>query len=124
MKMHERYPVFANNIALRTYLYKSVYNGAMTLRGRQKRFLPLPDGQMRAPDEQDAWYAELESRVFEDIFRTVENLSPVCRRVFEMSHFEHRSIEDISAMLGIAHTSVKTHRQRAKKLLREQLRDV
>ncbi len=49
LKMHERRPVFANDTALRTYMYRSVYNGAMDWIGRRKRFLPFPDGQICAP---------------------------------------------------------------------------
>ncbi|MEN8230068.1 MAG: RNA polymerase sigma-70 factor [Bacteroidota bacterium] len=54
--------------------------------------------------------------------QTVENLSPKCRQVFEMSRFEGRKNQEIADELGMSKRTVETHITQALKILRKRLR--
>ena len=72
-------------------------------------------------DEEDVFCFQVETDVFEEVFAAIEELPIECRRIFKMSYVEMLDIKTICTQLGVAESTVKTQRQRAKKYLRERL---
>ena len=74
--------------------------------------------------EEDDSYEEIqiETEVFEEIFQAIEELPTECGRIFKMSYIEGKSIKSIMETLNIAESTIKTQRQRAKKILKDKLK--
>lgn len=126
LNIYEKKPVFDNIVSLRTYLYRSVNNACLNHIKKLGRLTP-DDKYMRqveAPDVEEIYFIQLESRLLDEIFRNIESLPEGCRRIFEMSYIEQCSVKEISRELNISENTVKSQRARAKQLLRERLRDL
>lgn len=120
---YESKPSFQNETALRTYLYRAVNNRCLNVLEKRKRNIPVTDSQQDdAPQIETAYFYQFEARVLDEIFRAIETLPDKCRRIFEMSYIERRSLREISLELKVSENTVKTQRLRAKQLLRERLR--
>jgi len=109
-----------------TWLYRIVSNCAVDLmRSKQarhdqvrgdsldERAMELPAADMPGP-ERMAQSAEIESRVQ----RALRELSPLERAAFTLRHYEGRSIDEISATLGLGTSAAKHSVFRAVKKLR------
>lgn len=108
-----------------TWLYRIVANCSVDLmRSKQARHdqvrgasldeaVELPEGNVPGP-ERMAQSAEIERRV-QDALR---ELSPLERAAFTLRHYEGRSIDDISATLGLRTSAAKHSVFRAVKKLR------
>lgn len=113
---------FNNRIALKSFLYNCVQNGALNylnklhIQKKHNKQLELP-----ITDADDIFRFEVETDVFEKIFIAIEELPEECRRIFKMSYIEFLNIKTICERLGVAESTVKTQRQRAKKYLKERL---
>jgi RNA polymerase sigma-70 factor (ECF subfamily) len=57
------------------------------------------------------------------IRKTLESLSPQCRRAFEMSRFEDKKYSEIAGEMQIAQKTVETHISNALKVFRVALKD-
>lgn len=113
---------FENEIALKSYLYLCVQNASINyldkLHTRERANQHI---EWKSPDEEDVFCFQVETDVFEEIFEAIEELPLECRRIFKMSYVEMLDIRTICEQLGVAESTVKTQRQRAKKYLRERL---
>ena len=113
---------FANETALKSYLYLCVQNAAINyldkLHTREKANRSM---EWKILDEEDVFCFQVETDVFEEVFAAIEELPIECRRIFKMSYVEMLDIKTICAQLDVAESTVKTQRQRAKKYLRERL---
>ena len=109
-----------------TWLYRIVSNCCVDLmrskqaRHDQVRGDSLDDGAMELPavdapgPERQAQSAEIERRVQ----RALRELSPLERAAFTLRHYEGRSIDEISATLGLGTSAAKHSVFRAVKKLR------
>jgi RNA polymerase sigma-70 factor (ECF subfamily) len=109
-----------------TWLYRIVSNCAVDLmrskqaRHDQVRGDSLDDGAMELPaadapgPDRMAQSAEIETRVQ----RALRELSPLERAAFTLRHYEGRSIDEISATLGLGTSAAKHSVFRAVKKLR------
>lgn len=119
---YENKPRFENITALRSYLYVAVNNRSIKYLNKQKRNIPADDLLADSKAETDnRFHMAMEANVVDEIFKAIDTLPDACRRIFEMSYIEHRSVKDICEELQISENTVKTQRQRAKKILRERL---
>ena len=113
---------FENRVALKSFLYSCVQNGALNyldkLRVRENVGKQLG---LAVEEAEDVFRFEVEADVFEEIFVAIEELPEECRRIFKMSYIEFLDIKTICERLGVAESTVKTQRQRAKKYLKERL---
>lgn len=120
--MWEKFIRFENLTTLRFYLYMNVRRKSLSyldkMHNRRRIVLSLPIESANDPD-----YLSLlvESEVLRIIHSAVNSLPPECRRIFKLSYYEQMELRDISELLGIAVSTVKTQRSRGKQLLRERL---
>ena len=74
---------------------------------------------------EDAYFFHsVETSLFEEIFKAIEELPVECCRIFKMSYLENMDVHRISEELQISESTVKTQRQRAKKYLRQRLKNL
>lgn len=120
---YEKRKEFDSLLAVKSYLYRCVYNKAIN-------FLKMNRNQARILEhlkeflvEEDECYEgfQVETEVFEEIFKAIEELPVECRRIFKMSYIEGQSIKSIMEALNVAESTIKTQRQRAKKVLKDRL---
>jgi RNA polymerase sigma-70 factor (ECF subfamily) len=120
---------FESIYAMKAYLYASTFNACLnrkksTVTHQRHHAVIRCDGQ-RAPHEEVSFLADrIEAEVFSEIFRAIEQLPLECRKVFKLSYIQGQSVEAVATELGISVNTVKTQRSRAKKLLKESLKNL
>lgn len=105
--------------SLKSYLYRAVYNRCMNaIKQRNVRV------QYEQQPQEEGYYGhykheinELEKRLSE----AIQLLPEQCRRVFQLSRFEHLKYAEIARVLGISVKAVEKHMGKALRILREQL---
>lgn len=107
----------------RTYLFRAVRNRAMNMIRRELRqTVPIPDdlslasGTMR-PDEQMIY-----DQFYQKIQKCIDELSPMCRKVFLMSRYENKPLKEIAQLQGISIRTVEAHVSKALAALRSTLK--
>ena len=112
---------FDNCHTIRSFLYISVRNRSINLLRRQARTIEKISQmqQKHTPAEEAEMVIEVE--VERQLLAAVQNLPSECRRVLMLS-IEGRSYQEIGEMLHITTNTVKNHRVRAVKKLREMFR--
>jgi RNA polymerase sigma-70 factor (ECF subfamily) len=109
---------------LRMFLYTSTKNACLNELKRQRLkndYLSSmrPEDFVEDPDD----CAHIEEEVYRVLFSIVERLPGRCRQVFEL-HLQGKKNEEIAALLNISIATVKTQKNRAMNLLREQMGDL
>lgn len=116
---------FPEENPLRIYLYKCVHTKCLNL--LEKRNIRMAARRRLKEDElvEDAYFFHsVETSLFEEIFKAIEELPVECCRIFKMSYLENMDVRRISEELQISESTVKTQRQRAKKYLRQRLKNL
>ena len=120
-KRNNRFESFSG---VMSFLYNSVHNEAIDYLRRSKRTVHITaDSADEAGGADALLYVEQESIVFMKIFQEIDKLPDKMREIFILSYVDRLSVRQISTQLGIAETTVKTQRQRAKQYLKDQLKD-
>src|SRR5690606_26790379 len=110
--------------SFRTYLFRAVRNRAMNMIRRELRQTnPRSEDWDRAsealrPDEQmiyDQFYQKIQS--------CIDQLPPMCRKVFLMSRYEGKSSREIADFHGISIRTVEAHISKALGVLRNTLKN-
>ena len=112
-------------ISVKSYLYSAVYNSCMNYLKRKKYIEErMADYPAEEATSENYLQQRVESEVMEEIFRTIELLPEECKKVFKLSYVEEKEISEVAQILNISETTVKTQRARARKFLRERLKNV
>jgi RNA polymerase sigma-70 factor (ECF subfamily) len=116
--------------SLRAYLVKSVRNKCLNYRELQYvvKETRLPEheelldakGNLLVSDNQPLALL-LEKELELEIEKSINDLSDECRKVFELSRFEHKKYEEIALELNISVNTVKYHIKNALAKLRSDL---
>ncbi len=107
------------NTSFRTYLFRAVRNRAMNMIKRELRpTLQLADEHNAAidalrPDEQMMY-----DQFYQKIQRCIDQLPPMCKKVFLMSRYENKSHKEIAELQDISIRTVEAHISKALSLLR------
>lgn len=115
---------FENLMAVKSFLYSCVYNKVINYLKADRNQSIIREKIKNLSNEEDSCYEDyqIETEVFEEIFKAIEELPEECRRIFKMSYIEKKCIKEIMDTLNIAESTIKTQRQRAKKILRDRLK--
>ncbi|MDR2894444.1 MAG: sigma-70 family RNA polymerase sigma factor [Alistipes sp.] len=131
LRVWERAVAFDSRGAMRAYLYSSVYNACVNrLRSaglHRRHHSIIHDNATRQGlhyEEQSIAADRIEAEVVSKIFSAIEQLPPECRKVFELSYINGLSVDGVACELDISPNTVKTQRSRAKRLLRQRLREL
>ncbi len=121
---YEKRKSFDSLLSVKSYLYGCVYNKAINFLKTNRNQARIREQMREFLTEEDESFEEfqVETEVFEEIFRAIEELPVECRRIFKMSYIEGQSIKSIMETLNVAESTIKTQRQRAKKVLKDRLK--
>jgi RNA polymerase sigma-70 factor (ECF subfamily) len=61
----------------------------------------------------------VEAETYQQLYNALSHLPPRCRQIFELFYFHDKPIKEIAEELGISVNTVKTQKQRAIQMLRE-----
>jgi RNA polymerase sigma-70 factor (ECF subfamily) len=61
----------------------------------------------------------VEAETYHQLYSALTHLPPRCRQIFELFYFHDKAIKEIAEELGISVNTVKTQKQRAIQMLRE-----
>lgn len=112
---------FSDDLDLKNYLYKSVYNGFIDQYRKMRTVFPLEKVHLEylrdhIPDESD----DAQS-VFLRVKKEIEILPPKCKQIFVMSKQEGLTNIEIAAYLNISIKTVEGHITKAFTILRKTL---
>lgn len=110
-----------------SYLYNTARNKCLNLLRHEKvkdnaHYENLADSG--SSWEEDHLENLIRSEVYNEIFNAIKRLPVQCRKIYEMAYFEEMPEKKIADMLNISVNSVKSQKQRGKRLLKEYLKDL
>ncbi|MDR1862469.1 MAG: sigma-70 family RNA polymerase sigma factor [Treponema sp.] len=122
LKVFRSLSCFEGRSRFSTWLYKVAYNTAVNSFTRSKDYHSLAEEEI-IPDEDTPERKLLRSAAQEAVLEAVEDLPARYRICVDLFFFFDRSYQEIEAITGYPVNTIKSHVFRAKKLLRERLKD-
>ena len=111
--------------SLKSYLYSSVYNACINHVKKQAYVgEKMKEFHQEEYDDKNYLLQRIENEVIEEIFHTIERLPEECKKVFKLSYIEGLEVNRVAEILDISENTVKTQRLRARKFLKENLKDL
>lgn len=111
---------FDNEEHLKNYFYKSVRNACLNRIKSTKTHSELSN----EVSENDFFTNIVRAEVYEEIMRAIYKLPKGCRQIFQLAYIDGYSNEEIAAQLFISVNTVKVQKNKAKKQLQEQLKNL
>ncbi len=117
----EKRKEFTDKTHLKSYLYKSIRN--LSLNHLRDQKVLEKNKQEIAYLSSDKFYRDslIKEEVYDFICKKIEQLPEMQRKVMEL-HIENLSNEEIAQRLRISVNTVRTHKQRAKSILKDNLK--
>lgn len=113
---------FKDEIALKTYLYRSLLNRCRNYFRDKKLRLDYEKEYLASHEEAD--YSYMNDIIREEVYRklaiAVDHLPPQCRRIYDMVQKGMTSVE-IAEEMGLSVETVKRQRKIARKMLQDEL---
>jgi RNA polymerase sigma-70 factor (ECF subfamily) len=124
-KCWERRAQFEHYNHIKSFLYLIVRNAGLNyLKKEQRTAARFQDFLLSAElVQQEDDYLLIEAEVLKRVYKAVNGLPKKCRRVFELTYLEEKSVAEIAALLQISPANVSVQRHRALQLLRLALTD-
>lgn len=123
LRVMEREEQFEKIESLPSYLYRSVYNSSLNFikkRGREE----LSDSIEEGGWEEEFLLKRIEEEILIELYEAIELLPKRGRKIFKLSYISGYSDKEIAERLKISINTVKSQKQRAKRLLRENLKEL
>jgi len=110
------------------FLYKSVRNACLNelkLRSIHQDILDqMKPDEAEVEEDPDLFQAMVRAEVYGEIMSAIESLPKECGKVFKMAYIQNYGNQEIAEMLSISINTVKVQKNKAKKRLRELLKDL
>lgn len=120
----EKKKSFPNLNSAKAYLYKSVRNSILDLLKHQKVEAKFVQIKLNQKEDSDSFLEEvITMEAYSEIYREINKLPEMGKSVLLLSLHE-KSNEEISNHLNVTINTVKTHKARAYKVLRNSLKDL
>lgn len=125
LSIWEKQFVFNDEIHLKAFLFRAVYNQAITY-VNHINFVnhSLENGKVSEVDENNYLKKRIESEIFLEVMQALKQLPTQCGEVFKLSYIDGLKVSEVAERLRISENTVKTQRLKARKLLQEALKDV
>ena len=103
------------------FLYRVVRNASIDHLRHQKTGLRVATEYEKTASrcDQDALHKLIETETHHRLYTLINQLPFKCRQVFQMFYFQDKAMKEIADELGVSINTVKTHKQRALQLLKE-----
>ncbi len=127
LNIYEKDKSLAYVKSFKSYVYKAVYNACLNFLKKAK--LNVPHDIENSPElyvsqDEDYLLKRIEDELLWELLGAVEALPSECQKVFKMGYIQKLSNKEIALKLNISINTVKSQKQRAKQLLREQLKNL
>ena len=116
--------VFLKVHSFNSYIYRAVYNACINFLKKEKRVQLERKDDFFIEEEENYLLKRIEDEVIWELYQAIEKLPSECKKVFKLSYMNKLSNADIAQLLNISINTVKSQKQRAKQLLREDLKDL
>ena len=125
MRVWESKLVFANELALKAYLYKGIRNEALNQLRNEQRERAKMENLLESSDteEPDILCGIIESELYAMVNEAFSNLSEACRRVY-LESLNGKPQKEIAEEFGISVNTVKKHINRANHFMRDRLEKI
>jgi RNA polymerase sigma-70 factor (ECF subfamily) len=123
LKAYRSLSGFEGRSRFSTWLYRIAYNTAVNSVTRNKDYRSLAENEL-ASGEDTPEREFLRDFLRETVLKAVKELPGRYRICIDLFFFYDRSYQEIEAITGYPVNTIKSHVFRAKKLLRDKLRDV
>ncbi len=119
----EKPPVLAEPNKLSGYLYAMVRNRCLNLVRGEQHLNKYRESQLIYADlEVDESLRIIKAEVLREVMDEIDRLPDRAKEVFKLSYLTQLREQEIAERLGISVNSVKTHKQRAKSILKDKLK--
>lgn len=114
---------FGSKPQVQSFLYLSVRNASINQINYKKRVTEKHDllAAKPAEDNEDYLDAMIQSEVWGEIYRAIENLPSQCSKVISLSYLEGLSNQEIADQMDISLQTVKNYKQRGIQKLKDNL---
>ncbi len=110
---------------LQGYLYMMVRNKCLNVFRSDSNFQKYIDQNVSFDElEEDESIRLVKAEVYSEILQRIDNLPDRAKEVFKLSYLTQLREGEIAERLGISVNSVKTHKKRAKEILKDDLRHI
>lgn len=108
---------------LQAYLYAMVRNKCLNQLRSENRFNLYKEAEaMQEEFDEDQSLRVIQAEVYREILESIEKLPARAREVFKLSYLTQLREAEIAERLNISVNSVKTHKKRARSLLKDELK--
>ncbi|MNL10021.1 ECF RNA polymerase sigma-E factor [compost metagenome] len=123
MKLWNVNKVFENKVHLQSFLYRAVHNACLDyLRGVKNTIDIEAASNIDAFKEVEVYLNEMmQAEVLAEIYRGIAGLPSQCAKVMTLSYIDGLSNKEIAVALGLSEQTVKNHKQRGLKVLKDKL---
>jgi RNA polymerase sigma-70 factor (family 1) len=121
MKIWEDGNNISVEVSLKSYIYRAVINRSINLLQKIKKEQQLQEELPFVFDQSYEMMKIEENELAIMLYAAIDNLPQQCRKVFELSRFEHLKQQEIADQLGISIKTVKNHITHALKELNKNL---
>lgn len=122
LRLWKQKKVFDDTVHVQSFLYLSVKNACLDyikVQARKERKNELLLQQIQSL-ENDYLHSMIRSEVIAEIYRAINNLPSQCGKVVYMDFVEGLNNEEIARELALSVQTVKNHKVRALKMLKQQ----
>ena len=119
-KCWERREQFVHYQHIKSFLYLVVRNAGLNYLKKEERTATRIQDFLSSSElaEQGDDYLVIEAEILKRIYKAMKELPDKCRRVFELTYLESKSVAEIAALMQISPANVSVQRHRALTLLR------
>lgn len=128
LKLLDEKPTLKGDDHLKHYLYKSVRNTCLNQMRQDHLHAEILDSlkplEAEENDDPDFLQSVVRAEVYREIMDAIDQLPTECSRVFKMAYLSNLDNDEIAESLSISVNTVKSQKVKAKKRLRENLKDL
>lgn len=121
----EQAPLLTGHTKLQAYLYAMVRNRCLNIIKNKKQQQKYQDNrELLELWQEDENTHLIKAEITREIFNRIEDLPQRAKEVFKLSYLDRLKEYEVAERLNISINSVKTHKKRARKILKDQLKNL
>lgn len=127
LNIYEKDKTLAHISSFKPYVYRAVHNACLNFIKKEKLNVAHDietHPEIYISEDEDYLLKRIEDELLWELLQAVEALPSRSKIIFKMSYVQKLSEKEIAKNLKISVNTVKSQKQRAKKLLREQLKNL
>lgn len=127
LNIYEKDKTLAHVSSFKPYVYRAVHNACINFIKKNRESVVYDidaNPNLYVSEDEEYLLKRIEDELLWELLQAVEALPGKSKKIFKMSYVQKLSNKEIAQALNISVNTVKSQKQRAKKLLREQLKNL